>query len=300
MSNQRLKLDAFLHYLLPLRTVSIVTAFFYSMKHIHTTQHTGMAITASEMSIAYANPAALATFASSMKVPNAPAGEEMDQPLKAGLILNQLGLAEMTQSFLAEHASVIELTSIFSTSEEACQFVEANHIKLDVMMIALHPSELSGIDHVRTVKNRMPKVQVLVLADYEDGDSLLKCLLAGASGYLLKDQMQEHLVQTVQHVVSGGSALNSYLAKKVVHFFQKRPNSGSVATTVAALSEREREVLEHLAKSLAYKEIAVSLGISVETVRRHCHNIYEKMQVTSRTQAVVKFMEKSSPAVLLG
>jgi DNA-binding NarL/FixJ family response regulator len=264
------------------------------MKLNITSHETGIILSTNEISISHASAAALNEFHRKRACLAKQSGEILPQisNIKLGLIESNSERQAHIQRCLEQNAKIVQLVGTFASSEEACHFAEANGEKLDAVIVLIDTNNLDSIDHVRTVKNRMPKVQVLMLAAEEDGDLIFKCLLAGASGYVLQDQMHEKLVQALHDVVLGGSELNSNIAKKVVHFFQRRTPTVTAAFSVSSLSDREREVLEHLAKSLAYKEIAAHLGISVETVRRHCHNIYEKMHVSSRTEAVIKFLEQ--------
>jgi DNA-binding NarL/FixJ family response regulator len=148
---------------------------------------------------------------------------------------------------------------------------------------------MSGIDCVRVLKGQLPNTQYVMLTVYEDADVIFKSLLAGAVGYLLKGRTGSgaQVLEAVRDAARGGSPLNSLIARKIVQYFHHQP---SRVGTEQPLSTREREVLELLSKGLPYKEIADLLGVNIETVRKHCHNIYEKLQVSSRTEAVVKFL----------
>jgi DNA-binding NarL/FixJ family response regulator len=152
--------------------------------------------------------------------------------------------------------------------------------------------KMNGIDCVRQLKGQLPGTQYVMLTVYEDADLIFKSLLAGAVGYLLKGRTAgsgTQVLEAVRDAANGGSPLNSLIARKIVQHFHHQP---SHAGAEQPLSAREREVLELLSKGLPYKEIADMLGVGIETVRKHCHNIYEKLQVSSRTEAVVKFLGK--------
>jgi RNA polymerase sigma factor (sigma-70 family) len=261
------------------------------MKQISTNYETGPMPSAIEISTAHASAAALAEFnkqrerLSDISGANVPALGK----LRVGVMAEDVVLQEELVAFLKEHEEALQVVGAFYIGDESWRELDG---ELDVMVIGMDGTDAGGVACVRAVKNKMPRVQVMMLTTEEDGDLIFKSLLAGASGYLLRKRMRQELVQALQDVVRGGAALNSFIARKVVQFFQKRAPSQSVGVAVSALSEREREVLEHLSQSQAYKEIAAQLGISVETVRRHCHNIYEKMHVSSRTEAVLKYLER--------
>lgn len=161
----------------------------------------------------------------------------------------------------------------------------------DVVLMDINLPRMSGIDCVRVLKGQLPTTQYVMLTVYEDADVIFKSLLAGAVGYLLKGRTGSgaQVLDAVRDAARGGSPLNSLIARKIVQYFHHQP---SHAGSEQPLSAREREVLELLSKGLPYKEIADMLGVNIETVRKHCHNIYEKLQVSSRTEAVVKFLGK--------
>jgi DNA-binding NarL/FixJ family response regulator len=161
----------------------------------------------------------------------------------------------------------------------------------DVVLMDINLPRMSGIDCVRELKGRLPGTQFVMLTVYEDADLIFKSLLAGAVGYLLKGRTGSgaQVLEAVRDAAGGGSPLNSLIARKIVQYFHHQPAKPG---TEQPLSNREREVLELLSKGLTYREIADLLGVNIETVRKHCHNLYEKLQVSSRTEAVVKFLGK--------
>jgi DNA-binding NarL/FixJ family response regulator len=175
------------------------------------------------------------------------------------------------------------------TAEAALEEIPKHHP--DVVLMDINLPRMSGIDCVRQLKGQLPATQYVMLTVYEDADVIFKSLLAGAVGYLLKGRTGSgaQVLEAVRDAARGGSPLNSLIARKIVQHFHHQP---SRAGTEHPISTREREVLELLSKGLPYKEIADMLGVNIETVRKHCHNIYEKLQVSSRTEAVVKFLGK--------
>jgi len=157
----------------------------------------------------------------------------------------------------------------------------------DVVLMDINLPGMSGIECVARLKERLPKLQVLMLTTYEESDLIFDSLRSGASGYLLKNMPPAELIQAVEQVHSGGAPMSMQIARKVVNHFQqiKQPSSD-----VEKLTKREHEILALLAKGYLYKEIADQLGITLSTVRAHLHTVYEKLHVQSRTQAVVKFL----------
>ncbi len=186
-----------------------------------------------------------------------------------------------------EQAAGFACVSSHRTAEEA--LAEIPRHRPDVVLMDINLPRMSGIDCVRQLKGRLLATQFVMLTVYEDADVIFKSLLAGAVGYQLKGRTGSGspVLEAVRDAANGGSPLNSLIARKIVQHFHHQPARPGVEQP---LSVREREVLELLSKGLPYKEIADMLGVNIETVRKHCHNIYEKLQVGSRTAAVVKFL----------
>ena len=147
----------------------------------------------------------------------------------------------------------------------------------------------SGIECVAKLKALQPTLQIMMLTSFEDNEKIFQSLIAGASGYLLKKTPPTKLLEAIDELHNGGSPMSNQIARKVVETFRTQP-VGSKDTV--GLTEREQEILSHLAKGYRYKEIADTLFISVETVRTHLRNIYEKLHVRSRTEAVLKYFNK--------
>jgi DNA-binding NarL/FixJ family response regulator len=173
------------------------------------------------------------------------------------------------------------------TAESALAQVPAQ--KPRVVLMDINLPGMSGIECVRRLKPQMPDTQFVMLTVYEDADHIFDALAAGASGYLLKQTPRNELLTALKDVHAGGSPMTSNIARKVVQSF-RQPQSA--APDGEALSRREQEVLDLLARGFLYKEIADSLGISVPTVNTYIRRIYEKLQVRTRTEAVAKFLRR--------
>jgi len=156
----------------------------------------------------------------------------------------------------------------------------------DVILMDINLPEMSGIDLVAKLKEQRPTLQVIMLTVYMDNEQIFNSLKAGASGYLLKKTSPAKLLEAIAEVQSGGSPMSSAIARRVVQQFQ----TGRSTDQTKNLSKREQEILELLAKGRQDKEIAELLTLSVFTVRSYIKNIYEKLHVRSRTEAVVKFL----------
>jgi DNA-binding NarL/FixJ family response regulator len=163
-----------------------------------------------------------------------------------------------------------------------------------VVLMDINLPGMSGIEGVRRLKLKLPNTQFVMLTVYEDSDHIFNALMAGASGYLLKQTPREELFAALQDVHAGGSPMTSIIARKVVEVFQRM---GSERSEMEGLSPREREVLELLARGYLYKEIAESLGLGMPTVNSYIRRVYEKLHVHSRSQAVAKFTQIPGAAV---
>jgi DNA-binding NarL/FixJ family response regulator len=173
----------------------------------------------------------------------------------------------------------------YRTGEEALTQLPAQ--APDVVLMDINLPKMNGIECVRQLKALIPSAQVLMLTVYEDSDKIFNSLLAGASGYLLKRTSQAEIVEAIADVHRGNSPMTGHIARKVVQYFNQR---GGFGTEVEKLSPREREVLDHLARGVPYKEIADVLSVSIDTVRVHIKGIYGKLHVHSRGEAVAKYM----------
>jgi DNA-binding NarL/FixJ family response regulator len=171
----------------------------------------------------------------------------------------------------------------FENAEDAIAQVPG--LPLDVVLTDIHLPAKDGIQCITELKPHCPDVQFLMCTSFEDTDSVFRALKAGATGYLTKTTQPSKLLDAIVEVFKGGSPMSSHIARKVVASFQ--PYAGENAE-LQKLSEREKEILQLLSQGLRYKEIADKLFLSTETVRTHIRNIYEKLQVNSRTEALNK------------
>jgi DNA-binding NarL/FixJ family response regulator len=181
----------------------------------------------------------------------------------------------------------MELRGQYSNGEE---FLERQLVgSADVVIMDLNLPGMSGIECTWRAKEKDPRMQVLVCTVQDDDESLFNALCAGATGYLLKDARAADVVQAVHALHAGGSPMGPGIARRVLHSFA---GPRKQAKEMALLSQRERQVLEQLAKGYRYKEIADSMHLSIDTVRTHIRNLYEKLQVSSRTDALNKLFPR--------
>jgi DNA-binding NarL/FixJ family response regulator len=171
----------------------------------------------------------------------------------------------------------------YSSAEKALPEILKN--KPNVVLMDLNLPGMSGIECIRRLKAHQPALPIMVLTVYEDDEKIFESLRAGASGYLLKKTPPAKLLEAILDLQNGGSPMSSSIARKVVQTLQAMGPSSKEAEN---LSKREHEILAYLAKGYRYREIADALFISIETVRTHLRNIYEKLHVRSRSEAVLK------------
>ena len=162
----------------------------------------------------------------------------------------------------------------------------------DIVMVDLGLPGMSGIECIRQLKQEIPSLQFLVLTISDEDDSIFEALNAGASGYLLKDATPSKILESIKELHDGGAPMSAQIARKVVSVFQK-PRTNLNPKLEQLLTRREKEVLELLATGLLYKQIANQLHISLETVKGHCHNIYAKLHVKNRTEALLKYLKSN-------
>jgi DNA-binding NarL/FixJ family response regulator len=149
----------------------------------------------------------------------------------------------------------------------------------------------SGITCIARLKERLPGVQFIVLTVYKDPELIFQALKAGACGYLLKRSTAEDILRAIAEVRSGGAPMTSEIARLVVQSFRPSPAN---ASEESGLSRRELEILNLLSQGLSNKELGARLGISAETVRTHLNNVYQKLHVHGRTEAVVKHLKETA------
>lgn len=170
----------------------------------------------------------------------------------------------------------------YKTAEEAVYGIPLQ--KPDIVIMDISLPGMNGIECIRQTKNKVPQTQFMMFTVYENDEKVFEALKAGASGYLLKNTGLLQMIESLKELHSGGSPMSSNIARKLVKVFHEQKE----VAPVEALSPRENETLQLLAKGLLYKEIADQLHISTSTVRQHIHKIYEKLHVQNRTEAINK------------
>jgi DNA-binding NarL/FixJ family response regulator len=206
-------------------------------------------------------------------------------PIKVSIIEDDAWIRENLATRIGQHPD-FRCVGTHGTAEEALMLVPTQ--APDVILMDINLPKMNGIECVRRLKSLVPSAQILMLTVYEDSDKIFNSLLAGASGYLLKRTPQAEILDAIADVHAGNSPMTGHIARKVVQYFNQR---GGAKGDLEKLSNREREVLEHLSRGVPYKEIAYDLAVSIDTVRAHIKGIYGKLHVHSRGEAVAKYIQ---------
>lgn len=163
--------------------------------------------------------------------------------------------------------------------------LEENH-NIDVILMDIQMPEMNGIKATEIVKTKYPQIKVIVLTVIDDDESIFKAIKVGADGYLLKEINAEKLYNSINDVLNGGAPMTPSIALKTLYLLRNPVKE--IAEETIKLTKRETEVLVHLSKGLNYNEIADNLFISPYTVRKHIENIYRKLQVHNKVEAIEK------------
>ncbi len=158
-----------------------------------------------------------------------------------------------------------------------------------IVLMDIRLGGINGIEVVRELKPSFPDMQFMMCTIYEEDEKIFEALNAGASGYIIKKTAPQKMLDAIKELYEGGAPMSSQIARKVVTAFQHKLSGIHADHSLDVLTKREREILEMLSKGLIYKEISDQLNISSETVRKHVYNVYAKLHVSNRVEAVNKF-----------
>lgn len=179
----------------------------------------------------------------------------------------------------------LEVTGEASTGQAAVE--RALALQPDVVLMDLHMPGLNGVDATRRIVEASPHVRVLVISMFEDDDTVFAALRAGARGYLLKGADKAEVLRAIRAVASGEAIFGPAIAHRLMHFFAaERPVAAAVA--FPELTDREREILALIAQGWSNAQIAAHLVVSLKTVRNHASNIFSKLEVADRTEAILR------------
>lgn len=176
-----------------------------------------------------------------------------------------------------------ELKAEYSNAEEAAAVLQQPP---DIVIVDIVLPGMKGYELIRNIRSANESIRFLVCTNYEDDDNIFKALAAGASGYILKHHSASDIVSAIRDVFDGGGPMTPSIAAKVIASFQKNNNHRE-----PLLTSREKEVLEMAAQGLYNKEIARKMEVTNETIKKHFKNIYHKLQVQNKIEAINKYKQ---------
>ncbi|OJH38952.1 response regulator [Cystobacter ferrugineus] len=234
-----------------------------------------------------------------------------ESPIRV-LVVEDQKLILKSQLKLFEGRQELEIVGTALSGEAALE--EVPRCEPHVLLLDLGLPRMSGIDVTRHVKANWPQVEILIFTIFEEEDKVLEAVKAGASGYLLKGTPVDKIIEAIKEVRAGGSVIQPSLARRMLRHFRVSPEPVAPASPPSApaptpasskppevdaggpptkpLSDREKEILQLIAKGVSNNEAAQVLSISKATIRTHLEHIYRKLEVTNRTEAVTEGIRK--------
>lgn len=185
--------------------------------------------------------------------------------------------------------------SIFLETDNGKDLIEAleNAVSADLpdmILMDIEMDEMDGITATAIVKGICPEVKVVMLSVFEQDEKVWQSIIAGADGYILKDEPREKLLNSLEDVLNEGSYMSPVIARKVINILQEK-NHSKPRENFSTLSKREVEILQEVATGKSYKQIAADIFVSVSTVKTHINHIYKKLQVTNKIEALNRLKE---------
>jgi DNA-binding NarL/FixJ family response regulator len=203
-----------------------------------------------------------------------------DSMIKISIYEDNLRLSQLL-SLMIENTDGFKLMACHENCLNALQNTLTE--RPDVIVMDIDMPERNGIEGVVEIKSHFPNIKIIMHTVFDGNEHLFDCLSKGADGYILKKDSSTRLIQAIKEVNEGGAPMSPFIANKVLQSFRKQP-----VTDDFKLTEREVEVLNYLAKGFSYRMTSIELNISVETVRRHIKNTYQKLHVQCGPEAVAK------------
>ena len=211
----------------------------------------------------------------------------VSHPIKVSIVEDSIDLCR-TLEMMINATQGMTCISTFYDGEKACQHIPDH--PPDILLIDLGLPYMTGNEVIRNLKSQLPGLLCLVLTIKENDEEVFGALKAGASGYLLKTDSPSKIIESIRELYDGGAPMTTNIARKVVNYFLGNKTTENPYDHL--VTTREKEILQLLAGGKFYKEIATELHISIETVKSHCHNIYEKLHVSTRTEALNKYYDR--------
>lgn len=212
----------------------------------------------------------------------------MAQKIRVAIVEDVKDVAENLKVIINDEPD-FQCQQIYHNAEEAITFLPKAPVDIVLTDIGL-PSK-NGIEMVTSLKGIIPETQFCMFTVFADDDKIFSSIKAGAKGYILKNDTPDSMVASLRELYHGGSPMSPTIARKVIDAFSKGITNQKREVELP-LSKRETELLELLSQGLLYKEIAHTVGITTGTVKQHIHNIYEKLQVNNKTEAINLYLKR--------
>lgn len=194
---------------------------------------------------------------------------------------NQMALKALVGK-LSEYADINIRLKVLN-GKLLCDQINAQEV--DLILMDIDMPLMNGIEATKEIKQRFPQIKVLVLTTFDDDEKIFDAIMAGASGYLLKEEPKENIYRAILETMEGGAAMSPIIAMKALNLIRS-PFQQQAPRQDFGLSPREIELLEQLKNGLTYDQLATNMCISVGTVRKHIENVYRKLQVNNKMHAV--------------
>lgn len=189
-------------------------------------------------------------------------------------------------SLILKESLNVRIIGTFTSAEQLIN--QFDILQPDITIVDLDLQGMNGIEVITLLKSAYPNAKFLVLTNFSDDDKLFNALRAGADGYLLKKDAYKNLEPAIVSVLNEGAPMTTEVARKVILYFQKQVSMSDFTN----LTEKEKIVLQLLVDGFLYKEIAAQLKVTIDTIKKHTQNIYEKLHVRTRSEAIKKFLTK--------
>lgn len=208
--------------------------------------------------------------------------------IKVAIVDDNIFLQKTIQDKLTFFNEEIEVKFLASNGDELIKILNKNH-HIDVILMDIEMPEKNGIEATEIIKVRFPQIKIIMLTVFDNDENIFKSIKAGADGYLLKEVKPDELRNAIVETLNGGAMMTPSIALKTLKLFRNPELQKNIATPENYnLTNREMEVLEQLSKGLKYEAIAENLFLSNGTIRKHVENIYAKLQVHNKLEAIQK------------
>ncbi len=200
--------------------------------------------------------------------------------IRVGLVEDNLDLVQSITTKLGMFDDVV----LVFTAKNGIEVIDAlkDH-EVDLLLMDINMPAMNGIEATSRIRKQYPDIKIIIHTVFDDNDKIFESILAGASGYLLKDEKPERLIEGMEEAMEGGAPMSRSIAAKALQLIRKTSDEKRKDYN---LTRRELEILNALANGQTYQEIALDLHISPKTVRKHIENIYQKLQVHNKVDAV--------------